>query len=428
LREGVETVREPRLGEAVVRATVDGLPVLVAPKPGFARSTATLGVRFGSCDLGFVPAGGGAPVRFPDGLAHFLEHKLFEGEGPGVLGAYAELGASSNAATSFRSTQYYFTTIDRFPEALDLLLSFVQKPSMTPEGVEKEKGIVEQEIRMYEDSPDWRGFFELMRALYREHPVRVPPGGTVESVRSITVEDCLRAHAAYYRPETMTLSVSGDLDPDAVLARVRGSVLPHQGAVPDRVGVEEPPGVASPSVTVRMAVSRPRGLLGFRDPVGAGLGEALLERELAGVFALELLFARSSRTYLDLYARGVVDDTFSASATVEEDFAFTVIGGETQEPERLREEVLAALARAREGGFDEEDFSRVRRRHLGAAVRRYSGPETTANAHLRDASRQLPPFALLRGIERIDRHRVEAWVREHLREDRSAFAAVLPLR
>ncbi|MCI0586896.1 MAG: insulinase family protein [Planctomycetes bacterium] len=421
-----ERIAEARLGEEVLRARVRNLPVLLAPKPGQVRATGVLGVRFGSCDREFREATGGPVVRVPDGVAHFLEHKLFEGTSVPVFQRYAELGAACNAATSFRTTHYYFTCTEQFETCLEFLLDFVQRPSITPERVEKEKGIIEQEIRMYLDNPSWRVFFNLLGALYERHPVRHPPGGTVESVRSITAEDCLRCHRAFYRPGNLVLVASGDFDPERLLARIEGWVGAQNGAVGEAIPVSEEGEVATREAVDRMAVSRARVLLGFRADRGPGIGEPLLHEELSGGFALESLFGRSSEIHQDLYKRGVIDDSFSASATVESDFAFTVLGGETNEPERFREEILATLERAKREGIRAEDFERVRRRHIGAAVRRFQSSESTAMGHMREALRGLPPFAHVRALEGARREDSEAWLRRSVREGRLAVSILHP--
>jgi len=419
-----ERIVEERLGESVLRARLRGLEVLLARKPGHVRATAVLGVRFGSCDREFRE--GGETVRVPDGVAHFLEHKLFEGRTVPVFQRYAELGAACNAATSFRTTNYHFTCTEAFETCLEFLMDFVQRPLITPERVEKEKGIIEQEIRMYLDNPAWRVFFNLLGCLYERHPVRNPPGGTVDSVRSITAEDCLRCHRAFYRPENLVLVAAGDFDVDSLLDRIEGWVLAEGGPIGARIRSGEEGEVARRAVEDRMEVSRPRVLLGFRADGGPGEGEAQLREEIEAAFALEALFGRSSEVHQDLYRRGVIDDSFSASSTVESDFAFTVLGGESEEPERFRDELLATLARARQGGIREEDFERVRRRHIGAAVRRYQSSESTAMGHLRAALRGLSPFAHVRALEGVAREEAEAWTRRHFREDRFAVSVLRP--
>ncbi|HET6201821.1 MAG TPA: pitrilysin family protein [Planctomycetota bacterium] len=421
-----DRIVEARIGEEARRARVRGLPVLLARKPGQVRATGVLGVRFGSCDREFVEGPGGAPTRVPDGVAHFLEHKLFEGRTVPVFQRYAELGAACNAATSFRTTHYYFTCTDHFETCLAFLLDFVQNPSITPERVEKEKGIIEQEIRMYLDNPGWRVFFNLLGALYERHPVRNPPGGTVDSVRSITAEDCLRCHRAFYRPGNLVLVAAGDFDPEALLSRIEGWVAGWEGPEGAALPVSEEGEVRTREVEEKMTISRPRVLLGFRSDGGPGPGEALIREDLAGGFALEALFGRSSEVFQDLYRRGVIDESFSASATVETDFAFTVLGGETSEPARFREELLVTLERAKREGIRPEDFERVRRRHVGSAVRRYQSSESTAMGHLREALRGLPPFAHVRALEEARLEEAQEWLRRLFRPDRLAVSVLLP--
>jgi len=425
----LQDLHEPRMDERVLLAVAaGGTRVAFARKPGFATSAAHFGVRFGSNDLRFRGAGGRA-VRVPTGSAHFLEHKLFEGRDEKVFDRFSRLGADFNGGTSFATTTYHFSSAGRFAEALEVLLDFVQHPRITPERVEKEKGIIEQEVRMYEDHPGYRGIFLLHRALYHEHPVRIPPGGFVADVHRTTAEDLQACYDAFYRPEQLRLAIAGDLDPDELLGAVDRllDAAPAAAAPAElRFAHAEPAEPAARRLTENFRITRPHAYVGWRDPSGPGLGLPLLRRRIATALALDLLFDHASPVHESLYQAGVVDDSFHASYSADADWSHVSCAGETEDPERFFRMLRESVERFAADGPPAADFERTRRASWGRIVSGAQTPNSLAGQLLHDMLDEVPPFAALDALAQLTAADVQARARELFRPERCAEALLLP--
>ncbi len=419
-------------GDRVVRAVFEsGLVGYVVPKPGFQQKYAVVGFRYGSLDSRFWRDDRPEPVTVPDGIAHFLEHKLFEKEDGDVFSRFARLGASANAYTGYSMTAYLFSAVNHFSEALQVLLEFVQRPYFTEASVRKEQGIIEQELRMYEDDPGRCLFVNLMQALYQVHPVRIEIGGTVDSIRRIEVDALYLCHATFYRPSNAVLAVAGDVEPQDVW-RIVGPLMgvrqdgTDPGVSVRRLDPQEPEEVRSARVEKRLAVSRPRLALGIKDVPAYRSGRSLVVRDLALNIALEAAFGRASDTYRALYEDGLIDDGFGARYIVDTRFAHTVMGGETPDPERLEARLRQALEELRQRGLDPEDFERLRRRHTGELIASMDNPEMVANGlvalHFRDTS--LAQY--LEVLEELTLEEVNRAVAEHVAPHRMAVSVVVP--
>ena len=403
-----------------------GLRVLVNHRPAFRRTFCALGVNFGSVDR--VAAANGQPV--PEGLAHFLEHKLFEDQAGDVSDRFAALGASANAMTGFVGTTYVVSTVEEPRRALELLLQFVQDPWFTDALVAKEQGIIAQEIRMYDDDPDWRVFFGLLGCLYEQHPAKDNIAGTVESIAAIDAAELRRCYDLFYHPRNLVLAVSGALAPDIVaeVAAADQARRPADALEPHRRGREaEPEAVRAPRWEERLAVSRPRLMLGIKERALGGGGRELLRRELCTRMLLDLLLGRSSRAWEELYADGLVDESFAASYSTEESFGFTTIGGDSDEPERLEARLRDVLERARREGFDGEAFGRMRNKLHGALLRALDSPEHVGHALVTDSFRGVRPFEELDVIGAITPDDLRARLDEHVDGSQIAVAVVRPL-
>ena len=426
----LQELRESRMDESVLLAeAAGGARIAFARKPGFATSAAHFGVRFGSNDLRFYGADRQI-VSVPTGSAHFLEHKLFEGRDEKVFDRFSRLGADFNGGTSFATTTYHFASAGRFAESLEVLLDFVQHPRITPERVAKEKGIIEQEVRMYEDHPGYRGIFLLHRALYHRHPVRIPPGGSVADVQRTTAEDLQSCYDAFYRPAQLRLSIAGDLDPDEVLAAVERLLDPvPAGGVAEaseRIQENEPATPAAPRLTEKFRITRPHAYLGWRDPAGPGLGLPLLRRRIATSMALDLLFDHASPAHEALYQAGIVDDSFHASYSADADWSHVALAGETEDPERFFHALRATVERFAAEGPSAADFERSRRASWGRVVSGAQTPNSLAGQVLHDMLDEVPPFAALDALTRLTAADVCPRARELFRPERSAEALLLP--
>lgn len=410
------------------RVHASGLPVYFCPKPGFQKRYACFATRFGSIDSSFR-RGTGQIVTVPDGVAHFLEHKLFEGEHGNALEEFSKRGASSNAYTGFNTTNYLFSCADGFYDHLERLIRFVQSPYFTDENVEKEKGIIGQEIKMYEDSPGWRVYFNLLEGLYQVHPVRKDIAGTVETISGIDAALLNECYETFYHPENMILFAIGDEDREEYYTRVDAVLSEHTweplGSL-ERIFPEEPPAVARRRVEEHMVVSMPRVIVGFKD-VHPGLpGPELFTRELSADILLELIFGQATEFYRGLYESELIDDGFHGSHSALADVGHSMIGGDTPDPDRLEGAILGELERIRRDGIDTEGFERQKRALTGSFLRYFNSLEFTAN-HF--CGYQFLGIDLLDLIDRL--HAVEVGdldrlLDEHLDPERVSTSVILP--
>lgn len=421
----------PVLGEKLHQCTVPpGLQVFVLPRPGYRKKYAVLATHFGSIDSRYRVDGKSEIRELPEGLAHFLEHKLFEDERGNVFDRFAESGASANAYTTFTHTAYLFSATERFDENLELLLDFVQEPYFTAQSVQNEQGIIGQEIRMYDDNAQWRLFSNLLKALFREHPVRNNIEGTVESIARITPEVLYRCYRTYYHPSNMALFAVGDVDPQRV-GEMAAANLGRRGyelmGEIRRFYPAEPPEIHSPRISQELAVSEPLVNVGFKDPAAAGMeGASLLRREIVMELLLGIIFGRSEPLFNTLYQEGLIDDRFDAGYVAEGSYGYTLIGGETEQPEELYRRILAGIREFRQKGITPEQFERHRRCQLGAYLRQFNSLEFIANNFLAYHFRGGDFFsfpAVLSGIEQAE---AEALLAENLAEERHAVSMILP--
>ncbi len=366
----------PRLDETVYRKTLpNGLRVMVIPKPGFTRKCAYFVTDFGSIHTHFTLDG--RDYEMPAGIAHYLEHKMFDLPGRDVNAEFAALGASPNAFTSYDMTAYYFSCTDHFQESLALLLEFVSTPYFTPETVEKERGIIAQEIAMYDDSPDSRVFEEMAQNLYARHPLRVPIAGSAQSIAAITPQMLQDCHRAFYHPGNMMLCVAGDVEPEQVCALAQ-QLLPvtPAPAVTVELGGEEEMTCVTPLSRLEMDVAMPTFQLGFKCPAGR-TGADFAHWELVAELACEALMGESSELYLKLYEDGLIDSSFGWGVETITGSAMVLCGGDSYQPETVRDAIIAQAARLAETCIPEPDFQRLIRSFLGRRVKDLDSFEST---------------------------------------------------
>lgn len=367
----------PRLGEQVYWEQLsNGLTVAVVPRPGFTRKLAYFVTDYGAIHQEFTLDG--KPICSPGGVAHYLEHKLFDMPDRDVTEAFASLGASPNAFTSYDMTAYYFSCTENFDQCLQLLLEFVSTPYFTKESVAKEQGIIGQEIDMNLDSPDTRVFENLMLAMYREHPIRTPILGTRESIKKITPQVLYENHKAFYSPENMLLVVVGDVDPEQVrqLAQdaVKGLPVPR---VESRRSWPEEMTCPQKLITCRMEIAMPTFQLGFKcEPLEKG--EEAVRKEIIGDLAAEALFGESSPLYLRLYEQGLIDSSFGGGFETVEGMSMLTASGDSDHPEKVRDAILEQAGLLAAEGIPAEDFMRMKRSALGRRIRGLDSFDSTA--------------------------------------------------
>ena len=431
------TIEEyPRLEEVIYSHVLDpGLQVYLLPKKGYRKKYAVFSTIFGSIDSHFVVEGekGEEEFRVPDGVAHFLEHKLFEEEEGNVFDRFATLGAMPNAFTSFTQTSYLFSCTDFFQENLELLLNFVQNPFFTPESVAKEQGIIEQEIRMYQDNPEWRLFFNLLGALFQEHPVKIDIAGTVESIKKITPEVLYKCYRTFYHPANMGVFIVGDINPDDVLEQIAANIgqrkyLPAREI--KRIYPQEPPLVAKKRVNQQLTVSQPLFTLGFKDqditPQNPCDGDKLLRRELITEILLNLIFSSSEPFFDELYEEGLIDDQFSFGYTGENTHGYSLAGGRTKDPEVLYQKIMAKIDLLARESLDKESFARHKRKALGDFIKGFNSLEFIANNYLAYRFKGANLLSFPRILESITLEEVEQRLLDHLLADNHAVSIISP--
>ncbi|MCL2107689.1 MAG: insulinase family protein [Oscillospiraceae bacterium] len=361
-----EELRDEALEERYFRVKhPSGLEIQVLPKEGYSTSYALFSAKYGSIDTA-IPLEGGGFAGLPEGTAHFLEHKLFESEDLDAFARFAKTGASANAYTSFQNTSYLFSCAERFEENLEILLDFVQSPYFTQATVEKEQGIIGQEIRMYQDEPGWECFFRLLRALYASHPVRIDIAGTEGSIAEITAELLHKCYRAFYNLNNMILTVAGNVTPETVLAIAERTLKPAQGAPVQRRRMPDPEPPPETVTRRAMAVATPRFLLGFKETPAAP--ELSLEESLASDIVLDALAGECSPLYEELLRDGLINGGFSAECFCGFDFTANILGGESAKPEQAAKRVGAALLEAAETGLEPAAFERARKKAYGRLV------------------------------------------------------------
>ncbi|MGO4729813.1 EF-P 5-aminopentanol modification-associated protein YfmH [Paenibacillus sp. 2KB_22] len=424
----MESIRYEHLQETLYYEVMDnGLHVYILPKPGFQKTYATFATKYGSVDNHFQVEGQEA-VKVPDGIAHFLEHKMFEEPTGDIFATFASYGASANAFTSFDQTVYLFSATEHVNENIQTLVDFVQNPYFTDQNVEKEKGIIGQEIDMYADNPDWRVYFGLIEAMYQKHPVHIDIAGTVESIRTITKEMLYECYNTFYHPSNMLLFVVGGVDPQEVIDMVRSNQeqkdYKPQGSI-QRFFEPEPEQVGEARREAKLAVSLPKCLFGFKETDVGLTGEKLLRRDMTTQLMMDLLFGSSTRLFQKLYDEDLISDSFGHEYNSSPQYAFSAIGGDTKDPDqllaRIREEVDAIV----EKGFESTDFERARKKKIGGYLRMLNSPENIAHEFTRQQFRGGDFFNMLPLYESITLEDVNLRLREHIRWDQLAVSLVV---
>ncbi len=351
-----------------------GLRIMVCPKAGFNSTYAVIGTHFGSVNSTFIH--NGKKVMVPDGTAHYLEHKLFESEEGDAFTQYAKTGASANAYTSFDTTCYLFSCTERFDESLEILFDLIQSPYFTPETVAKEQGIIGQEIKMYEDSPEWRVHMNLLQAMYVLHPINKDIAGTVQTIAEITPEVLYECYNSFYNLNNMVLCVAGDVDPEEVLRIADSKLKPNEPVVTESVFPDEPYEVGLPYIEQTLPVTVPQFSLGFKEKCGEGFVST--KEHLCTAIMLEAFAGEGSELYRELLDAGLINSSFGTEYMEGVGYRLVIFEGETQQPSVVAEKIKAAVRRLHETGVSEEDFENARKVVYGRIARSCDSPSAIA--------------------------------------------------
>lgn len=388
------------VNEELYYGEVNGLNVYILPKKGFSKFFSMVTVKYGSNDITSVI--NNEIKEYPQGIAHFLEHKLFEEKEGNIFEKFSRLGASPNAFTTFNNTSYYFTCTENFSECLRLLLGFVFNPYFTEENVNKEKGIIEQEIVMYEDSPEYKVYFNALSAMYSKHPVRFDIAGTVESIKEITPELLYECYNSYYNTSNMFLTIVGDVDIDTIEDTIKDLVPIKEKIKIDKYNFNEPLEIKESSKYENMKLSIPNYVIGFKDKEFKLSDEELLKRKICVDIISKAMFGRSSVIFEELYSEGLINDSFSYDYTLEKGYGYFIISGESKSPDKLKDKILNKIEETKKKGIDVEEFKRAKKVLTGYYITEFNSIEHLGSSFAAYKVRDLDIFSYYEILKQIN--------------------------
>ncbi len=401
-----------------------GLNIYVMPKEGYSGAYAVFGTNYGSIDTKILTKDG-TVADIPEGTAHFLEHKLFESEDLDAFARYAETGANANAYTSFDTTCYLFSCTGDFNASLRILLDFVQSPYFTEQTVAKEQGIIGQEITMYKDVADWEVLFNLLRALYHSHPVRIDIAGTVESISEITAQTLYDCYNNFYNLNNMVLAVAGNVDVDEIVKICDELLKPSEEFKFERKPHEEPEETVQNYIEEKLSVAAPIFSLGFKESYG--LPKKTLKDKIATDVLLELLAGTTSELYNSLLEQGLINTSFGFEQFAGFGYSATIFSGESKNPEEAARQIKAAIKQMRESGINADDFERTRRKLYGRTVMSFNDIDEIANDLVGAHFDKIGVFDDIDVFRELTVEDVENILNNTMREDYSALSIIKPI-
>ncbi len=416
-----------QLDETLIRTLhPSGLELVIMPKPGYQSAHGGFFVQYGSIHNQYLAEG--KQWNQPAGIAHFLEHKIFESAKDNIFSLFASREAAVNAYTNFVSTCYYFSSTGEYEANLKELLNFVQTPHITEENVEKEKGIIAQEIKMYEDNPDWRVYFNLLKALYKNHPVRTDIAGTVESITEITAPVLLSAYRHWYTPERMKVVMVGDVDPDRAIEAVSAALTPEflsrrSGAA--MLPVDEPSAVFQTRVEEAFPTTIPTFFMGLKDdrPLSGAAGQT--QYATASVM-MDILFGKSSELYQDLMGKGLITGALGTEYSLEADYAHGLVGSESLDPDGACQFIDQFLTRDAGNLITEAEVERVKRKTIGRFLQACNSVESLARMTVMMVNRGMDLFDYYDALQALNSKQVRERFEIMTAPERRALSLIRP--
>lgn len=420
------TLTFDKLGETIYEYDHQtGLKVFLVKKAGYNKKTAMFGTNYGSIDSVFKVQGNDEELHVPDGIAHFLEHKLFEQEDGNMLDKFTKLGSSPNAFTSFNQTVYYFSCTDLFEENFRMLLDYVQKPWLTDENVEKEKGIIGQEIRMYEDNADWKIFFNLLDCLYVNHPVKLEIAGTIDSIAKINKELLYDCYNTFYTPSNMAVVVVGDFEPESIFSIVEEMIQFKDKGKVEKKYPDEPKEINMDYKEQKLAVSMPLFNMGVKDNAQVS-GFELLKRRIALGIALYHTMGRSSDLYSRLYEERLINDSFRCDVSLNKGYGYLAWGGQSPDPKKTAGIITEKIKEITAKGIRREEFERIKKSQEGMFIRSLNSVDNIAREIIDSYFNDTSYFDVGKGYSEIDIEYTNKVFKEVF-ESQSALAVIDPL-
>ncbi len=407
-----------------------GLDIYIMPKEGYSGSYAIFGTKYGSVDSKFIVPGEKEVTEVPDGIAHYLEHKMFDQpDGSNVFDKFSRYGGNANAFTSFNITAYLFSATSNVEENLKALLDYVQSPYFTEESVQKEQGIIGQEIRMYDDSGDWKVFFNFIGCLYNDNPVKKEIAGTVESISKITADYLYKCYNTFYNLSNMAIVVTGNVDARKILEVIEGGIKKNEPFDEEikRIYPEEKKEVCKKYAEQSLSVAMPLFMTGFKDNDTGYGGKKLLKKSIETEILLKMIFGKSSRLYKKLYDGGFITQNFSSEYEMQPDYAFSSISGESKEPQKVYDMIMEEIDRIGSEGLNEDDYNRIKKVIWGDYIRSYDDIEGYSVTYLQMQFKGIDYFDYYDVYKEVTFDDVKKRFKEHFVKENSALSVVKPI-
>lgn len=399
-----------------------GLDVYICEMKGFSSVEALFGTKYGSINTRFRTSGDADYTEVPEGIAHFLEHKLFENEDCDVFELYAKTGANANAFTSFDKTCYLFSCSKNYQDSLKILLDFVQKPYFTKESVNKEQGIIGQEIQMTNDNPEWRVFFNLLRCLYHNHPVKIDIAGTIESIAQIDADLLYKCYNTFYNLNNMVLAIAGNISADEVLEICDQCLKPCEDKGLESVFPDEPSEIVQPEIRETQPVGTPIFNIGYKCAPCSG--RERLKKSMAASVAAGIITDASSDMYQRLLNSGIINSTVGAEVFCGDGYFSVIFSGESASPEKVRDALAEEMEKISRGGLEEKDFQRIKKSTYGILIRELNNVESVANLMINAHMDGVKPYDAIEILSELTSSDCTSFITDELSADKLAMSVV----
>lgn len=426
----MQIIENSKVKEKVYIEKLDnGLTVMIIPKPGVQKKYMIWGTNYGSNDNEFIVPGEEEKTTVPNGVAHFLEHKMFEQEnGTNSLDVLTALGVDANAYTTNDHTAYLFECTDNFYEAMDELMDYVQHPYFTDENVEKEKGIIGQEIMMYDDYPEWKVYLNAMEAMYHNNPIKIDIVGTIETISKIDKEILYKCYETFYNPSNMAMVICGDFEPEKLIEEVKKRLIDKKsnGKI-ERIFKEEPEEIVKEKIEQKLEVSQPLYTIGIKDKIDNVENSNktdIVKKHIAIEILLNIIMGRSSKLYKELYNEGLIYSGASLDYEFSKTYAHILIAGQSTEPEKLYNKFKARVKELIENGIDENDFERNKKMIYGGYVKEYNDVTDIARMFLADYFKGINSFDYIEEINSINVEYLNQVLKDVFKENKMVLSIV----
>ena len=407
----------------------NGLTIMIIPKSGIQKKYAIWGTNYGSVDNKFIVPGETDVTSVPDGVAHFLEHKMFEQEnGTNSLDTLTKLGVNANAYTTTNHTAYLFECTENFYEALDELMDYLQHPYFTDENVEKEKGIIAQEINMYNDYPEWEVYMNAMKAMYHNNPVKIDIAGTVESISKIDKDVLYTCYNTFYHPSNMVMCFAGEFEPENLLEEVKKRLLPkkNEGEI-KRIYVSEPEEIVKKEEIKKMEVSMPMFVIGIKDSIKGNneiVKEAIIKRHIAIEIILNLIIGKSSKLYKKLYEQGLLMEEPYLDYEFDKTYRHITITGKSTDPKKILKNIKEEILNLKNNGIDETAFQRIKKMLYGRTVKEFTDVSDICRMFLNDYFKGINSFNYLENYKQISSSYTMQILEEVFKEEKTVISII----